>query len=171
MLEISELKAKKLPELQEIAKTLNVPKYRSLKKLDLVYQILDYQAANPKKAQEALTEDSNTDSQPKQETKRPRKRTRTIPNTTLKSDVNEQDDKKTASPKKAEPVKAKEVTNTTSEKTEQSKPNKNTRPAKEKKAPEHKKEQPKPSNKNRNNQNHCGFSKVMLLKSNISFLC
>ena len=47
MFEISELKAKKLPELQELAKALNVPKYRSLKKLDLVYQILDYQAANP----------------------------------------------------------------------------------------------------------------------------
>ena len=47
MFEISELKAKKLPELQEIAKKLNVPKYRSLKKLDLVYQILDVQAANP----------------------------------------------------------------------------------------------------------------------------
>nr|WP_321222312.1 transcription termination factor Rho [uncultured Psychroserpens sp.] len=47
MFEISELKAKKLPELQELAQKLNVPKYRSLKKLDLVYQILDFQAANP----------------------------------------------------------------------------------------------------------------------------
>ncbi|WP_040282541.1 transcription termination factor Rho [Psychroserpens damuponensis] len=47
MFEISELKAKKLPELQELAQKLNVPKYRSLKKLDLVYQILDLQAANP----------------------------------------------------------------------------------------------------------------------------
>lgn len=47
MFEISDLKAKKLPELQELAKTLSVPKYRSLKKLDLVYQILDYQASNP----------------------------------------------------------------------------------------------------------------------------
>ncbi len=47
MFEISELKAKKLPELQDIAKDLNVPKYRSLKKLDLVYQILDLQASNP----------------------------------------------------------------------------------------------------------------------------
>ena len=37
MLEISELKAKKLPELQELANTLKVPKYRTLKKLDLVY--------------------------------------------------------------------------------------------------------------------------------------
>jgi transcription termination factor Rho len=47
MLEISELKQKKLPELQEIAKKLGVPKHTSLKKLDLVYQILDVQAANP----------------------------------------------------------------------------------------------------------------------------
>ena len=47
MFEISELKTKKLPELQEVAKALGVPKFRSLKKLDLVYQILDYQAANP----------------------------------------------------------------------------------------------------------------------------
>ena len=47
MFEISELKALKLPELQDIAKDLNVPKYRTMKKLDLVYQILDLQAANP----------------------------------------------------------------------------------------------------------------------------
>ena len=47
MFEISQLKEKKLPELQEIAKELNVPKFKSLKKLDLVYQILDLQAANP----------------------------------------------------------------------------------------------------------------------------
>ena len=47
MFEISQLKEKKLPELQEIAKNLNVPKFRSLKKLDLIYQILDVQAASP----------------------------------------------------------------------------------------------------------------------------
>ncbi len=48
MFEISDLKTKKLPELQEIAKGLNVSKYKTLKKLDLVYQILDVQASNPK---------------------------------------------------------------------------------------------------------------------------
>jgi len=47
MFEISQLKEKKLPELQDIAKKLNVPKFRSLKKLDLIYQILDVQATNP----------------------------------------------------------------------------------------------------------------------------
>lgn len=47
MFEISQLKEKKLSDLQEIAQKLNVPKYRTLKKLDLVYQILDLQAAKP----------------------------------------------------------------------------------------------------------------------------
>ncbi len=60
MLEISELKAKKLPELQEIAKSLNVPKIRSYRKLDLIYRILDYQADNPKKTKEALNSDSDS---------------------------------------------------------------------------------------------------------------
>ena len=57
MFEISQLKEKKLTELQEIAQKLKVPKYRSLKKLDLVYQILDYQAANPKAVQEVNKEE------------------------------------------------------------------------------------------------------------------
>src|SRR5690606_22402864 len=52
MFEISDLKAKKLPELQEIAKDLKVPKFKTMKKLDLVYQILDLQATNPKVAVE-----------------------------------------------------------------------------------------------------------------------
>ena len=54
MLEISELKEKKLPELQDLAQELGVPKYRILKKLDLVYQILDYQAANPAAVQKLI---------------------------------------------------------------------------------------------------------------------
>ncbi|MFD1063957.1 transcription termination factor Rho [Winogradskyella litorisediminis] len=64
MFEISQLKAKKLPELQEIAKQLKVPKYRSLKKLDLVYQILDYQAANPN-AVKAVTATDNAPAEDK----------------------------------------------------------------------------------------------------------
>ncbi|MCW5517844.1 transcription termination factor Rho [Muriicola sp. Z0-33] len=54
MFEISDLKAKKLPELQEIAKDLNVPKYKTLKKLDLVYQILDLQASNPQAVKQSV---------------------------------------------------------------------------------------------------------------------
>ncbi len=47
MFEISKLKEKKLAELQEIAEKLKISKYKTLKKLDLVYKILDYQASNP----------------------------------------------------------------------------------------------------------------------------
>ena len=73
MFEISELKAKKLPELQDIAKSLNVPKFRTQKKLDLVYKILDYQAANPAKVKEALSEEDSTKAKPAQSTDKPKK--------------------------------------------------------------------------------------------------
>ena len=73
MLEISELKEKKLADLQEIAKQLSIPKYRSLKKLDLVYQVLDKQAANPKVVSTVV--ESTIDTKPKQDQdKKPRKR-------------------------------------------------------------------------------------------------
>jgi len=54
MFEISQLNEKKLSDLQEIAQKLNVPKYRSLKKSDLVYQILDHQAADPKSIEQVI---------------------------------------------------------------------------------------------------------------------
>ena len=47
MFEISKLKEKKLSELQEIAENLKISKFKTLKKLDLVYKILDHQASNP----------------------------------------------------------------------------------------------------------------------------
>ncbi|PHR71630.1 MAG: transcription termination factor Rho [Lutibacter sp.] len=47
MFEISKLKEKPLVELQQIAKDINLTKFSQLKKLDLVYQIIDHQAANP----------------------------------------------------------------------------------------------------------------------------
>ena len=75
MFEISQLKAKKLPELQDIAKQLNVPKYRTQKKLDLVYQILDYQATNPDAVKDKVTTEE-TPSEPKQQNKPPQKRAR-----------------------------------------------------------------------------------------------
>ncbi|MBF04792.1 MAG: transcription termination factor Rho [Flavobacterium sp.] len=47
MFDIEVLKEMKLSELQEIAKIAKVKKYRTLKKDELIYQILDVQAANP----------------------------------------------------------------------------------------------------------------------------
>jgi transcription termination factor Rho len=49
MYDIIELSGKSLPELQEIAKGLNVPKFEKLMKQDLIYQILDQQALIPTK--------------------------------------------------------------------------------------------------------------------------
>jgi transcription termination factor Rho len=69
MFDISALKGKKLADLQDIAKTLNVPKFRQLKKLDLIYQILDIQAAAPKNT--GLTS-NNPEKKPEQKTKRRR---------------------------------------------------------------------------------------------------
>jgi len=54
MFEISELKAKTLAELQVVAKSIGVSKISQLKKLDLVYQIIDTQAADPSKAAKVL---------------------------------------------------------------------------------------------------------------------
>ncbi len=56
MFEISELKAKTLADLQQIAKTIGLTKTSQLKKLDLVYQILDIQAATPSKKEKVISE-------------------------------------------------------------------------------------------------------------------
>lgn len=65
MFEITQLKEMKLPELQDIAKKLSIPKFRSLKKLDLVYQILDHQAANPKAVAEVAKTEVKKEDKPK----------------------------------------------------------------------------------------------------------
>ncbi|MNJ95181.1 hypothetical protein D3C87_128880 [compost metagenome] len=75
MFDISELKEMKLPELQEIAKKAKINKYRGLKKDELVYQILDHQAANPSIIkplfeEAALSAEKETDDQPAEKAKR-----------------------------------------------------------------------------------------------------
>lgn len=72
MFEITQLKEKKLADLQEIAKTIGIPKYRTLKKLDLVYKILDVQAESgtavieekPAKPAKATPEKKETETSP-----------------------------------------------------------------------------------------------------------
>lgn len=56
MLEITELKEKKLPELQELARAMGINKVRNYRKLDLIYEILDLQAKQPKVAKKAVEE-------------------------------------------------------------------------------------------------------------------
>lgn len=49
MYDIIELNSKSLDELKVIAGNLSIPRFNSLNKQELVYQILDYQAINPSK--------------------------------------------------------------------------------------------------------------------------
>lgn len=63
MFDISVLKEMKLNELQEIAKAARIKNFKTLKKDELVYQILDYQASNPEKL--APEANSNSDQKPK----------------------------------------------------------------------------------------------------------
>ncbi|MCF8714097.1 transcription termination factor Rho [Joostella atrarenae] len=145
MFEISDLKAKKLAELHEIAKTAGIPKYKSLKKNDLVYQILDVQAASPEavaiekaKAENVKEETKKTASKPS-----PRKRTRTPkkePITTNKDS-------------KSEPVKAQEP-KAAADKTENTPKNQNNNPAEKKAAPKREAPRKQPvAAKNNNNNN------------------
>ncbi len=72
MFEISQLKEKTLVELQAIAKTIGLKKTSQLKKLDLVYQILDAQAA-------AVTSESKKETVSEKETVSKPKRRRVTP--------------------------------------------------------------------------------------------
>ena len=56
MYEIESLKSKKLAELQEIAKNLNVKNISGLKKLELIYQIIDLIASTPVKSESTKSE-------------------------------------------------------------------------------------------------------------------
>ncbi|MFM1932705.1 MAG: hypothetical protein RL226_2008, partial [Bacteroidota bacterium] len=49
MFDIIELNSKKVAELREIAKELDIKQFEKLKKQDLIYQILDEQAVKPAK--------------------------------------------------------------------------------------------------------------------------
>ena len=72
MYEIATLKTKKLTELQDIAKKIGVKKTAGLKKLDLIYQIVDLIASRPEenstsssKKNDDFKEKSNPDKEKK----------------------------------------------------------------------------------------------------------
>ncbi|MEN8776776.1 MAG: transcription termination factor Rho [Polaribacter sp.] len=150
MFEISELKAKTLAELQGIAKNIGLTKTSQLKKLDLVYQILDTQAADPAKAKMAVAPAKN---EAKKEEKPKRKRV--VKKAPTNEDTNEKSSEKpamesknpVAKPQRKAPVKRepkKEV------KTELTTSVKEDKPA-QKPANQQNKQQ---NSKNNNNQQH-----------------
>jgi len=98
MFEISELKAKKLPELQELAKSLGVKPIAGLKKLDLAYNIIDHMSRLPdakeekqEQSKEAIPSEKDEKPKAKQENK-PRQRSKQkFQNQNRKSDHNNGD--------------------------------------------------------------------------------
>ena len=55
MYDILELNKMLVADLQSLAKDLNIPKHETLKKEDLIYQILDQQAISPPATKEKAT--------------------------------------------------------------------------------------------------------------------
>ncbi len=87
MFEIDALKAKKLADLQEIAATFKLPRYKTLKKLDLIYQILDLQAqkpnaVNPAKVAPSTVTLTAAQKQPSAAEQEPNKKALTVPSQT-----------------------------------------------------------------------------------------
>ena len=56
MYEIATLKTKKISELQEIAKKIGIKRTAGLKKLDLIYQIVDFIASKPEEENKTYTQ-------------------------------------------------------------------------------------------------------------------
>jgi len=146
MFEISDLKSKKLPELQEIAKGLNVPKFKTQKKLDLVYQILDVQASNPKAVITAA----------------PAEAVEKTPKTKPAPKVKPAPKAKTAQIKKPEATEASENTPAKVEAQEEKRPRPRPRPRPQNQNnPQEKREHQKnsPQHKNQNNQHNLNVKK------------
>ncbi|MCH3882880.1 MULTISPECIES: transcription termination factor Rho [Tenacibaculum] len=163
MFEIEELKAKTLPELQEVAKTIGLKKTSQLKKLDLVYKILDAQAESNAAKKENTTSEKPKRKRVVRNTTTNKAETKITPTTIEKK---EPEVEKQVVPNKTKEVK--KVTNVEKEHTKE-KSATNDRVVKEDKKPENKQQksqkpqqlqQPKPqhpkqaqnnnANKNRN---------------------
>lgn len=112
MFDIIDLKSMLLPELQDIAQKMEIPKFRNFNKLDLIYQILDFQAANPN-AIPSSKESSKPTSPQEENTPKPRKkRTRTTrktnsenkPTTLKNTDTAEQNNRDNSKNNESKPI-------------------------------------------------------------------
>ena len=151
MFEISQLKEKKLPELQDIAKELNMSKYRSLKKLDLVYKILDHQAANPA----AKKETPPAPTQKNEGNKRPQRQRRERvqkPKENNQKAIDFSKDKETPQAKPNPKEAKKEVSKEAPVEAKKEAPSKNQRQPNPRKESDNRDNKPQNNNRNKNNK-------------------
>ena len=149
MFEISELKAKTLAELQGIAKNIGLTKTSQLKKLDLVYQILDTQAADPAKAKMAVAPAKN---EAKKEEKPKRKRV--VKKAPTNEDTNEKSSEKPAMESKNPVAKPQRKAPVKREPKKEVKTELTTSVKEDKPAQKPANQQNKQQNSNNNNQQH-----------------
>ncbi|MFJ1382280.1 transcription termination factor Rho [Capnocytophaga canimorsus] len=164
MFEIIDLKSMRLSELQEIAQKMKISKFRSFNKLDLIYQILDHQAANPdtlkteKKAVTPTTSEFSSEVQPtgKAPKKRENFEKKTEENKTQpKTDEHSEKPKRGRKPKKITeiPLPTPMVVNSEKETTKNVNPSENTE-KKENKEPENKPFNDNPQKENKENKDN-----------------
>ncbi len=147
MYEIATLKEKKLADLQEIAKKLGLKKTSALKKLDLIYQIIDHVSANPPEKKEAPVKSEPAKAVKKEENKKEQKPQRKeFPKKEQRPVKAAQDNK---DEKKAEPKGEGENKERTNNRP-QHKNNKNTHQNNNNKNPRHKKQEVNHNKDNRN---------------------
>lgn len=149
MFDISELKEKKLSELQELAQNLGLKKFKTLKKEELIYHIIDFQAENPvvkqpetsqkeKAPQEKKPTPTQAQNPPKEKQEQKEK---TINNNTNKEVTI------TNTPKKEEKKVTDNTTKNNSSKPKPAKSQKKPQPKKENNSPEKKELQPQKKQK------------------------
>ena len=143
MFEISELKAKTLADLQVIAKSIGLTKTSQLKKLDLVYQILDTQASNPKKVNT-----SSTDEKPKGERPKRKRVSKPVKKSVSEENVVSDTKKEVKVPQKNNSVKRNSSTDENIEEVKKSEQKS------EKKEQKTNSQQNKPQHQHKNQQNH-----------------
>ena len=96
MFDIIELNGMKVTELQETAEKLNIKNFKSLKKQELIYRILDEQAVNPIKLKEEpkKEEKAAAEKEPKKEEKRQERKPREKKEKEGKADKEDKGEKK-----------------------------------------------------------------------------
>ncbi len=104
MYDIKQLTSKKIVELKEVAKELNLTKFDKLKKQDLIYKILDQQAVN--EAKSAPKEKPRR--KPVQKKSAPKKTTPNKETTSSASEAKQKRERKPKAPKKAGTSNAKQ---------------------------------------------------------------
>ena len=149
MFDISELKEKKLSELQELSQNLGLKKFKTLKKEELIYHIIDFQAENPVVKQPETSQKEKAPQKKKPtptQAQTPPKEKQEQKEKTINNNTNKEVTI-TNTPKKEEKKVTDNTTKNNSSKPKPAKSQKKPQPKKENNSPEKKEPQPQKKQK------------------------